>query len=203
MITESLKSKILKIVPERSFLMKISKKVYSSFLFLRFRLAESRNTSWLEKQETQFIASQLKAGMVFLGVGDKSRIFRLLNILKNKNVKVCTFDFSKKENFDFANFLKKDSIVQVDVIKVDVNGREIEFFKNAQNLLSSAPAPVIFYRSSENNTKKFNYHPVEIMWFLQNLGYSLHLLDRESGSIITRPSMEYNGTIVAKKSSIL
>ena len=157
----------------------------------------------LKKQETQLIVGRLKAGMIFLGVGHKNGIFWLLHILKNKNVQVYAFDFPKKENSDFSNFFKKNSIGQVDVMRVDVNGREMELFMNAQKLFSSGFSPVIFYSSFENNTKRFNYHPVEIMWFLQDFGYKFFILDGKTGKIIPRPPYQYEGIMIAAKEQIL
>lgn len=199
MITKSLKNKILRIIPERSFLMNILKKIYSVFLFLQSCLAELKYKFLLKKQEIYFIANYLKGGMIFLGVGSRNKIPRLLNVLRKKNVKVYVIGFDKKEKFNFNDFLDKNLLKQIDLIKVDADGREMEFFRNAEKLFFSANAPIILYNSSENNTKKFNYHPVEIMWFLQGFGYSFFVLDAKSGKIIPRRPIEYNGEIVAIK----
>lgn len=199
MITKSLKNKILRIIPERSFLMNIIKGTYSFFLFLQSHLAGLRYKSLLIKREIQFVANQLKGGMIFLGVGNRNKISGLMDILRKKNVKVYITGFSKKEKFNFNDFLDNNLLKQVDLIKVDANGREMEFFRNAEKLFFSANAPIILYNSSGNNTKKFGYHPVEIMWFLQNFGYSFFMLDAKSGKIIPRRPIEYNGAIVAIK----
>lgn len=179
--------------------MNMIKKIYSAFLFLQSRLAELKYKLLLIKREIQFIANQLKRGMIFLGVGSRNKISGLINVLRKKNVKVYVYGFSKKEKFNFSDFLNKNLLKQIDLIRVDANGREMEFFRNAEKLFFPANAPIILYNSSENNTKKFNYHPVEIMWFLQDFGYSFYILDAKSGKIIPRKPVEYNGMIVAIK----
>lgn len=199
MTIKPLKNKILRIIPERSFLMGMIKKAYSVFLFLQYRFAGLKYKFLLKKREIRFITNYLKGGMIFLGIGSRNKMLGLSNVLRKKNVKVYVYGFSKKEKFNFNNFLDKNSLKQIDLIKVDINGREIEFFKSAEKLFFSNNAPVILYNSSGNNTKKFNYHPVEIMWLLQDFGYSFFTLDAESGKIIPRKPVEYNGIIVAIK----
>lgn len=180
--------------------MNMIKKIYSFFLFLQSRLVKLEYELLLKKQEIQLIPNQIKEGMIFLGIGNRNKMSGLINVLRKKNVKIYVYGFSKKEKFNFYDFLDNNSLKQIDLIKVDANGREMEFFRNAEKLFFSATAPIILYNSSENNTKKFNYHPAEIMWFLQNFGYSFFTLDAESGKIIPRKPVEYNGMIVAIKS---
>lgn len=96
-------------------------------------------------------------------------------------------------------FIQSHKIL-VDVMKVDVEGAELMVFRGGKKLLERKDAPLILYESYSWCTKGFNYHPVEIMWLLQDYGYSLFLLDSESGRVTSRkPGHDYDAMIVAVK----
>ena len=97
-------------------------------------------------------------------------------------------------------FIAEQGVSQVDIIKVDVAGAELFVFQGARDLLRRADAPLILYDSYRGCTKGFNYHPAEIMWFLQDDGYSLFVLDNQTGQLIRRrPEHGYDAQIVAAK----
>ena len=79
-------------------------------------------------------------------------------------------------------FLQENAITRVDAMKVDVEGAELLVFRGAKALLARADAPLILYESGIL-TKGLGYHPVETMWFLEELGYSLFTIDSSNGRI--------------------
>ena len=97
-------------------------------------------------------------------------------------------------------FIKRNNIPKVNIMKVDVEGAEFLVFQGAKTLLKRKDAPLIIYESSLWTTKGFGYHPVEIMWSLRDLGYKLFDLDEETGKISPFLSArQYDATIIALK----
>ncbi len=97
-------------------------------------------------------------------------------------------------------FLEARAIPSVDAIRVDVGGAELPMFRGARNLLAQDAAPLIFYGGYGSKTKRFGYHPVETMWLLNEYGYSLFVLDTETGQVAPRPpGSEYDAMVVAAK----
>jgi FkbM family methyltransferase len=97
--------------------------------------------------------------------------------------------------------LQQCGIFRVDVMKMDVEGAELLVLLGARRLLSSPNAPLILYEGSFLS-KGFDYHPVEEMWLLQKCGYSLFLLDSNSGRISIPPNGKaYDASVIAVKPS--
>jgi len=97
-------------------------------------------------------------------------------------------------------FLVEHGIGRVDVMKVDVEGAELLVFQGAKNLLMREDAPLILYEGYSWCTKGFSYHPVEIMWFLQNCGYSFFVFDDQTGKVTPRqPAHGYDAMVIAAK----
>lgn len=112
------------------------------------------------------------------------------SIVARESVPITTLD----------DFIRSHSVPRVDVIKVDVEGAELMVLRGGRNLLKQKDAPLILYESYSWCTKGFNYHPVEIMWLLQDYGYSLFVLDGKSGLLRHRkPEHGYDAMIVAIK----
>jgi FkbM family methyltransferase len=97
------------------------------------------------------------------------------------------------------DFLQQHSVSHVDVMKMDVEGAELFVFRGAAELLSKSDAPLCLYESSFLS-KGFDYHPVESMWLLQKYGYSLFVLDSNSGRIsIPLNGKAYDANLIAVK----
>ncbi|HMD39638.1 MAG TPA: FkbM family methyltransferase [Candidatus Acidoferrum sp.] len=97
-------------------------------------------------------------------------------------------------------FLAKEDIARVDLMKVDVEGAEMLVFRGARNLLERPDAPVILYEGYGWCTAGFHYHPVELMWLLEACGYELFVLDSQSGQVRRRaPGESYDAMVVAAK----
>lgn len=98
------------------------------------------------------------------------------------------------------DFVAKESVARVDVLKVDVEGAERLVFRGGRNLLSQPDAPLILYEGYSWCTAGFHYHPVEIMWQLEEFGYELFVLDSESGCVRRRtPGECYDAMVIAAK----
>ena len=97
------------------------------------------------------------------------------------------------------SYVQQHRIAHVDLLKVDVEGAELLVFRGARELLNRHDAPVILYESADWTPAGFDYHPVEIMWFLQNCGYRLFTLDKTGRPLPRQPSDGYNGMLVAMK----
>jgi FkbM family methyltransferase len=99
-------------------------------------------------------------------------------------------------------FMNERNVPRVDVMKVDIEGAELMFFRGARNLLERTDAPLILYEGFGFLTRGFGYHPVEILWFLESCGYTLVLLNSESGKISKlKPDYQYDSMVIAVKPS--
>jgi len=111
-------------------------------------------------------------------------------VVGQENVRITTLDV----------FMKDQNIPRVDVMKVDIEGAELMMFRGARDLLGRADAPLILYEGFGFLTRGFGYHPVEILWFLESCGYSLFVLNSESGEISElKPDYQYDSMVIAAK----
>jgi FkbM family methyltransferase len=106
-----------------------------------------------------------------------------------ENVRITTVDV----------FMKDHNIPRVDVMKVDIEGAELMMFRGARDLLEREDAPLILYESGFL-TKGFGYHPVEILWLLDSCGYTLFVLNSETGEISDlKPDYQFDSMVIAVK----
>lgn len=106
------------------------------------------------------------------------------------------------ETITLDDFLARERIAQVDVMKVDVEGAELLVFRGAPQLLARPDAPLILYEGFTWCTAGFGYHPVELMWLLATLGYEIFVLDTDTGRVRRRsPGESYDAMVVAVKPS--
>jgi len=97
-------------------------------------------------------------------------------------------------------FMKDHKIPRVDVMKVDIEGAELMLFRGARDLLERADAPLILYEGFGFLTRGFAYHPVEILWFLESCGYTLFVLNSETGEISElKPDYQYDSMVIGVK----
>ncbi len=81
------------------------------------------------------------------------------------------------------DFVKESGIERVDLIKVDVEGAELQVFEGACRILNGDNPPFIIYESNYRTTAGFNYHPAETIWYLEACGYECFHLDAENKCI--------------------
>ena len=97
-------------------------------------------------------------------------------------------------------FMMEHNVPRVDVMKVDIEGAELMLFRGARDLLAREDAPLILYEGFGFLTRGFGYHPVEILWFLESCGYSLFLLNGETGEISElKPDYQFDSMVIAVK----
>lgn len=112
------------------------------------------------------------------------------NVVGQENVRITTLDV----------FMKDHNVPRVDVMKVDIEGAELMMFRGARDLLARADAPLILYEGFGALTRGFGYHPVEILWFLESCGYSLFVLNSNSGEVSElKPDYLYDSMVIAAK----
>lgn len=91
------------------------------------------------------------------------------------NCKVNTLD----------SFVSQSSITKLDFIKCDVEGSELFVFQGGKNSIERFQ-PIIFSEMLRKWSKKFNYHPNDIIKFMNDLGYySFEILGENIYSIDT------------------
>ncbi|MSU54298.1 MAG: hypothetical protein EXS48_00460 [Candidatus Staskawiczbacteria bacterium] len=175
-----------------------------------------------KEYESSIIEKFLKPGMVFFDMGSCEGFFSLAVGASIKDAQIHSFEEEKeafdmlKENIKINAFSKNISIhnqlpinnfdaffqnantEKIDLIRVCTKGNEFRLFENMEKILSGPDAPVIVYKTSGVHTGKFGYHPVEILWLLQDFGYSFFTPDAE-GNMVERSPREYEGFIIAKK----
>jgi hypothetical protein len=111
-------------------------------------------------------------------------------VVGQEQVRITTVDVLVKER----------NIPRVDVMKVDIEGAELMMFRGARELLERADAPLILYEGFGFLTRGFGYHPVEILWFLESCGYSLYMLNSETGEISRlNADYKYDSMVIAAK----
>jgi hypothetical protein len=67
-------------------------------------------------------------------------------------------------------------------MKIDVEGAEPLVLRGATQLLARPAAPLILFECSMLSSG-FGYHPVESVWLLEELGYSIFTIDPKDGTI--------------------
>jgi FkbM family methyltransferase len=110
-------------------------------------------------------------------------------VVGQEDVRITTVDI----------FMKDQNVSRVDVMKVDIEGAELMLFRGARNLLERTDAPLVLYECGFL-TRGFGYHPVEILWLLESCGYTLLLLNNETGEISDlKPDYQYDSMVIAVK----
>ncbi len=94
----------------------------------------------------------------------------LANVSNNEKITNIICSVRKLDNF------VKDQNMNIDYIKCDVEGAELLVFKGGMDTIRK-DKPIIFAEMLRKWTAKFNYHPNDIITFLNDLGYSCFTLN--------------------------
>ena len=96
------------------------------------------------------------------------------------------------------DWLESQKIGQVDFIKLDVEGAELDALKGAERLLNRKPRPVILAEVQDVRTQPWGYPAKEIIQYLASKGYKWLRL-RESGTLdeLEITANEFEGNFVA------
>jgi FkbM family methyltransferase len=94
-------------------------------------------------------------------------------------------------------FLKETKIRQVDFIKMDVEGAELDVLEGATELLSRYPRPVILTEVADSRTAPWGYAASAIYDFLAGRGYQWFAITR-LGALVPFPRTDhYSANLVA------
>jgi FkbM family methyltransferase len=97
-------------------------------------------------------------------------------------------------------FVREQAIPSVGLIRVGVGGAELMVLRGAKHLLERNDAPMVIFGVDASPTRRFGYHPVEILWLLESCGYSLFTLSSDTGAISElKPDYQYNSMVIAAK----
>jgi len=72
------------------------------------------------------------------------------------------------------DYVERQGIGRVDVLKADVEGAEIMVFRGARKLLSSPSAPALFFEIDEQLCARFGSTPRQVKQLLIDCGYSIY-----------------------------
>jgi len=92
----------------------------------------------------------------------------------------------------------KLGLTNVDFLKLDVEGAELDVLKGSLGLLQNAPRPVLLVEVYDIRTKPWGYQAREIVQFLKRLRYSwFQLLDSGSLQLVSSNLEVYDANLVA------
>jgi FkbM family methyltransferase len=97
-------------------------------------------------------------------------------------------------------FVEINRIFQVHLMRINADGAELMVLKGAGVLLRRHDAPLLIYMSDRSQTARFNYHPVEVIWHLQDHGYRIFMLGDDARVMRREPRHGFDGTMIAVKS---
>lgn len=74
-------------------------------------------------------------------------------------------------------YVQKHDIAKIDLVKIDVEGAELQVLEGASNLFSSSQdGPVILFEYSPENCRRFGYDAGRIIALLKVYGYQVYML---------------------------
>lgn len=82
------------------------------------------------------------------------------------------------------NYLAENNIQHVDLIKIDVEGWELNVLKGAANLISRADSPVLMVEFTETNAFAAGYYCGELFDYVKSFGYDWYSFDVEKNTLI-------------------
>ena len=95
-------------------------------------------------------------------------------------------------------WLRKSGILRIDLIKLDVEGGELDVLRGAGRLLDEGLRPVILAEVQDVRTKPWGYHAREIIKYLENKRYQwFSLVDDGSPVELDVKQQEYEGNFIA------
>jgi len=76
------------------------------------------------------------------------------------------------------DYLAENSVSDIDLVKVDIEGAELSFLKGAESLFRQQKPPVILMEMALNQTKNFGYLPNDLIDFIRERGaYHFYKID--------------------------
>jgi len=82
------------------------------------------------------------------------------------------------------NYIQTNNIEKIDLIKLDVEGWELNVLKGAKELLSRSDSPVLLVEFTETNAFAAGYYCGELFDFVKSFGYEWYSYNVESNKLI-------------------
>jgi len=121
-----------------------------------------------------------------LAVGDKESVVSFYSFRNLHHGLSSLSDFGRDDKIEIkvekttlTEYVFKKDIKHIDIIKVDVEGAELEVLKGSQELLSSGYSPIWVFEMNEETSNAFNYKPSDILMFLKDYGYSFYVIEKK------------------------
>lgn len=96
------------------------------------------------------------------------------------------------------HWLDSQKIAQVDFIKLDVEGAELDVLRGAQRLLDRRPRPVILAEVQDVRTQPWGYRATEIIQYLSRKAYKwMYLTDHGTLEGLELSANEFEGNFIA------
>lgn len=86
------------------------------------------------------------------------------------------------------DYCKEHGIDQIDLMKIDTNGAELQVLQGAERILSAANAPALVCEFNDTTFEDMGYTPADIKAEFAKLGYKLYRPDLENKKIVEEPT---------------
>lgn len=104
------------------------------------------------------------------------------------------------ETITLDSYLQKDGIRNVDFIKIDAEGVELEIFKGSKYLLEQVPRPVILCEVEDYRMEPYGYSSRDLFTFTEGYGYQWFGLKK--GKVVLLDNAETSNLLAVPKESI-
>jgi FkbM family methyltransferase len=106
----------------------------------------------------------------------------------------------KAQVITLDGYCEKNGIKKIDVMKVDVEGAEMQVFRGANNVLRDFPPAAIFYETIEILNKNFGYTCDEMHSLFESCGYSINVVrDKEIVPISKQERNDFSDFIALRR----
>jgi FkbM family methyltransferase len=110
----------------------------------------------------------------------------------DKPVEICRVQVHR-----WDQYAERESVGQLDFVKLDAEGGELEILRGAERMLEQAPRPVILAEVQDIRTRPWGYDASEIIRFLEERNFFWHRI-LPDGKLVPAPQQNsYDGNFVA------
>ena len=109
-------------------------------------------------------------------VAEDVQINKVNPVLSSESVKTMSLD-------DYA---RKENLLAVDLVKLDVEGAELKVLRGSTDVLSSF-GPALVFEFDTRLMATYAFHPTDILSFLGAKGYRVFLLHSEASGLVLTP----------------